>query len=74
MINTRQTDLAAVRKLGEEVQLSFSRLRCAHACFVQVQTAVNKMYKEVEIGIDGIFKVGFIALVCAIWRSAPCCC
>ena len=56
MINTRQTDLVAVRKIGEEVVfIQFSYFNLFEHC-VKVQAAVNKMYKEVEIGIDGIFK------------------
>ena len=110
MINTRQNDIAAVKKIGEEVgstdtptamhKLSHTQQTPTHISPVnshiqtntaiyrpthlmqtntsapankheltthtthtqthqhtQVKAAVNKMYKEVEIDIDGIFKV-----------------
>ena len=60
MINTNSTDMDTVFKLGNKVQkhVKYTKLCMYLLCFcmMQVKQEVNKLYKLLEIDIDGVFK------------------
>ncbi len=60
MINTKQTDLAAVMKIGDDVRVFgvwYLARFFLNVYFLQVKKAINQLYRKVEIDIDGVFKV-----------------